>query len=92
MVRKTVWPGWVVVTVLVGAAAAGVMLWAPPRPLAVPAAVVYRQLLPAGGYPDRPLAVGTPVPPLVAQGWANGPPPPRAGQVRLVVLDIWSDS
>jgi hypothetical protein len=42
----------------------------------------------ADDVPPRPLAVGEVAPPLSAQGWINGPP--RAGETRLTVVDIWA--
>jgi hypothetical protein len=37
---------------------------------------------------DEPLPPGEPLPPLVAEGWINGPPPSLRG--RVVVLEVWA--
>ena len=39
---------------------------------------------------DAPLAVGSQVPELIAQGWLNGPPPKLAGGI--AVIDVWDDT
>src|SRR5262245_45554913 len=42
--------------------------------------------------PSRPLGKGDVFPPLVAEGWVNGPPPsPGAPNMRLLVVDLWAD-
>jgi len=51
-----------------------------------------REPLPAGSYPEQPLAVGTKVPEFATAGWLNGPPPqPGPDGPRIIVLDIWAD-
>jgi hypothetical protein len=47
--------------------------------------------LPAGTYPEKPLAVGAKAPDLTAADWLNGPPPPTGSAgARLTVLDVWA--
>lgn len=54
----------------------------PPAPPAEP------PYLPPPATP--PLKVGDPLPPLVVEGWVNGPPPaPGAAGVKLLVVDVW---
>jgi thiol-disulfide isomerase/thioredoxin len=49
------------------------------------------QKLPDGSYPLEPLAAGTPLPLMEAEGWIQGTPQqPGEPGPRLVVLDIWS--
>lgn len=50
-----------------------------------------RPALPAGSYPEGPLAVGAAAPDFAAAGWLNGAPPARGdGGARLVVVDVWA--
>jgi hypothetical protein len=46
---------------------------------------------PRGHYPKGPLPVGSAAPALTAQGWLNGRPPGKYGDLgRLVLIDIWA--
>lgn len=44
------------------------------------------------GWRDVPLAVGTELPELAAEGWLNGPPPTTGDLAdRVVVVDVWDE-
>ena len=48
-------------------------------------------MLPPGEYPAGSLKIGDPAPPLLAQGWLNGPPPrPGEKQPKLILADLWA--
>ncbi|MDG2385780.1 MAG: hypothetical protein P8N76_29200 [Pirellulaceae bacterium] len=41
--------------------------------------------------PDAPLAVGETMPPILPEGWLNGPGPSSADlKNKVVVIDIWA--
>jgi hypothetical protein len=83
--------GGVVLSVGLAYVVTGGFDFSPPRPGGQPPGMPGAGPLPPGDYPEGPLAVGAPAPPLDVAGWLNGPPPaPWPDGPRATVLDVWA--